>query len=118
MGGCESEADTSNPKHAASATSLEQTSLDVVSKRNAAYNGHDLEAFLATYDEIVRIHNYPDELMGQGVERLRNIFGDQFSEKDGTIDVHSQHAHGNIVISASIESFFGIKQYVIAILYN
>jgi len=96
-------------------STLEQKALNVVSARNKAYNSHDLEAFLATYDEEVKIYNYPDELMGEGVERLRRIFGDQFSKNDGKITVHSQHAVGNIVMSDATESFFGIEQHVLAI---
>ena len=94
---------------------FEQSALNVVSARNDAYNSHDLEAFLATYNDNVRIYNYPDELMGEGVVRLRRIFESQFSENDGKVQVHSQHVVGNIVTIDATESFFGIEQHVVAI---
>lgn len=111
LAGCSTAEKTSD----LSISPLEQKALNVVSKRNEAYNSHDLEAFLATYDEDVKIYTYPDELMGEGVERLRQIFGDQFSQKDGKIRVHSEHAVGNIVMNDATESFFGIEQRVLAI---
>lgn len=109
--GCSAATEAPNP----SVSTLEQSAINVVSARNAAYNAHDLEAFLGTYDEKVRIYTFPDELMGEGVDRLRRIFGGQFSEKDGKIRVHSLHAVDNIVVSDATESFFGIEQHVIAI---
>lgn len=71
--------------HLAAATSIEIEALSIIARRTNAYNDHDIEAFLATYDENVRIYEYPDKLLGEGTERMRRIFGPQFAEKDGLI---------------------------------
>lgn len=51
-----------------------QTQLD-------AYNTGDLDLFLSAYADDVRIYNFPDELSGQGKERMREIYGKMFAER-------------------------------------
>ena len=85
--------------HTQLVSSAEQSALEVVARRTAAYNAHDIEAFLATYDENVRIYEFPDSFLGEGKDRMRRIFGPQFAENDGSIAVQSQHALENVVLS-------------------
>jgi hypothetical protein len=70
-----------------------------VNRRIAAYNAHDIEAFLATYDEDVRIIVYPERVLGQGRDRMRRIFGPQFAKGEGVINVLGQHVLENTVVS-------------------
>lgn len=88
-------------------TSAERAAIDVVARRTAAYNAHDIEAFLATYDENVRVYEYPDDLLGEGKDRMRRIFGPQFAENDGSIVVHSRHALEKVVVNYETVKFFG-----------
>jgi hypothetical protein len=81
------------------ATVGEQAALDLVNRRIAAYNAHDIDAFLATYDENVRIIIYPERVLGEGRERMRRIFGPQFERGEGVIEVLGQHVLENIVVS-------------------
>lgn len=80
-------------------TAAEQTALDLVNRRISAYNAHDIDAFLATYDENVRIVVYPDRVLGEGRERMRRIFGPQFEKGEGVITVLGQHVLENTVVS-------------------
>jgi hypothetical protein len=82
------------------ATSTEQAALDVVNRRIAAYNAHDIDAFIATYDENIRIIVYPERVLGTGRERMRGIFGPQFAKGEGKIIVEGQHVLENTVVSA------------------
>jgi hypothetical protein len=82
------------------ATPAEQAALDVVNKRIAAYNAHDIDAFIATYAENVRIIVYPERVLGTGRERMRGIFGPQFAKGEGVIKVEGQHVLENTVVSA------------------
>ncbi|MGB3798814.1 MAG: nuclear transport factor 2 family protein [Lewinella sp.] len=50
-----------------------QTQLD-------AYNTGNLELFLSAYADSVRIYQYPDELGGQGKDRMREIYGGMFEQ--------------------------------------
>jgi hypothetical protein len=77
----------------------ESVALDAVNRRIAAYNAHDIEAFLSTYDENVRTIVYPERLLGEGRERMRSIFGPQFAKGLGTIAVLGQHVLDGRVVS-------------------
>lgn len=77
----------------------DQAALDVVNRRIAAYNAHDIEAFLATYDENVRIVVYPERVLGEGRERMRRIFAPQFAKGEGSIVVLGQHVLDGRVVS-------------------
>jgi hypothetical protein len=81
------------------ATAGEQAALDLVNRRIAAYNAHDIEAFLATYDEKVRIIVYPERVLGEGRERMRRIFAPQFAKGEGAIRVLGQHVLDGRVVS-------------------
>ena len=96
-------------------TPAEQSALDVVARRTAAYNAHDIEAFLATYHQDLLVYEYPDKLLGQGTDRMRNIFGPQFAENDGTIVVHSRHALENVVLSDETVTFYGKTEHNVGI---
>ena len=103
-------------EHVSETTSAdESTALDVVRRRTAAYNAHDIEAFLATYGENVRIYEYPDRLLGEGKDRMRRIFGPQFADDDGLIVVHAQHALENVVVSDETVTFYGNTEHNIGL---
>ena len=101
--------------HLEAATPTEVSALQVIARRTNAYNNHDIEAFLATYDENVRIYEYPDKLLGEGTDRMRRIFGPQFAENDGRIVVHAQHALENTVVSDETVTFYGNTEHNIGI---
>ncbi len=101
--------------HEQAVTASERAALAVVVRRTAAYNRHDIEEFLATYAENVRVYEYPDKLLGEGRERMRGIFGPQFAENDGRIVVHTQHALENTVISDETTTVYGHTEHNIGI---
>ena len=101
--------------HESAATSVEIAALEVVAQRTAAYNDHDIEQFLKTYNKQVRVYEYPDRLLGEGTDRMRRIFGPQFAQNDGSIVVHARHALENVVISDETVSFYGTTEHNIGI---
>jgi hypothetical protein len=101
--------------HVAAATAQERIALEVVERRTAAYNDHDIDAFLATYHENVRVYEYADRLLGKGTERMRRIFGPQFSANDGRIVVHARHALENTVVSDETVTFYGKTEHNIGV---
>lgn len=107
--------DSVNSDHEQVATASERAALAVVERRTAAYNRHDIEVFLSTYDENVRVYEYPDKLLGEGRERMRGIFGPQFAENDGRIVVHARHALENTVISDETTTVYGHTEHNIGI---
>lgn len=96
-------------------TPNEQAALDIVQRRTAAYNAHDIDAFIATYSESVRIYEYPETFLGEGTQRLRDIFGPQFAQNDGSIIVHSQDVLEQTVVSNETVTFYGTTEHNIGI---
>jgi hypothetical protein len=96
-------------------TAEERAVLAVVTQRIAAYNSHDIDAFLATYDPNVRIFVFPDRLLGTGTDRLRRIFGPQFARGDGTVRVRVQDVIDTKVVSAEDVTIGGVMERNISI---
>lgn len=84
-------------------------------RRTAAYNAHDIDAFIATYSQDIRIYEYPDTFLGKGTQRLRDIFGPQFAENDGSIIVHNQDVLEETVVSNETVTFYGTTEHNIGI---
>jgi hypothetical protein len=93
----------------------EQAALDLVNRRIAAYNAHDIDAFAATYAEDVRIVSYPERLLGVGKARMRAIFGPQFARGHGHITVLGQHVLENRVVSDELNMIGAVEDHAIAI---
>lgn len=43
----------------------------IIQKQLDAYNAQDLEAFLATYTDDIKLYNYPNELLSEGKDQMR-----------------------------------------------
>lgn len=101
--------------HSSMPSAEASAAMQAVSKRIAAYNAHDIDAFLATYAEDVRIYVYPERFLGQGRDRMRRIFGPQFARGDGFVRVRNQHVLENRVVSIEDVTIDGMLERNIAI---
>jgi hypothetical protein len=71
----------------------------VVKTQYEAYNRRDLEGFLATYAPAVRFYRYPDSLLLDGREAVRDRFGRIFADAPNLhANVDARMARGNIVV--------------------
>ena len=71
----------------------------VVQRQYEAYNRRDLNGFVATHDSNVRVYRYPDSLVIEGREALRERFGKLFANAPQLhANVDARMAHGNVVI--------------------
>ncbi|MEM9419327.1 MAG: nuclear transport factor 2 family protein [Planctomycetota bacterium] len=72
---------------------------DVVAKRFAAHNAHELEQFLSCYSSEIQVYDYPDQPIGrQGKDHIRSIFEPLFNDKAVKTTVHQQIVKGSFVI--------------------
>lgn len=58
---------------------------DIVQKQLDAYNARDINAFMATYSEDVKLYNFPNDLSSEGQEAMRNSYKGYF---ESTPDLH------------------------------
>ena len=93
----------------------ENAALAAVAQRNAAVNANDIEAFLSAYHPDFKIYEYPDKYLGQGTERMRDIFGPIFADGGAAVTVGDQMVLENTVVSAETLSLNGIAEDLISI---
>ncbi|SMF63177.1 hypothetical protein SAMN02745866_04075 [Alteromonadaceae bacterium Bs31] len=77
----------------------ELTPREVVNKRVSAHNSHNLEEFLSTYSEDVRIGASDCDAFAKGKAHIKKVFFPLF--KNGTVHltVHSQMVNGPYVVN-------------------
>ncbi|MBB4079193.1 hypothetical protein GGR28_001813 [Lewinella aquimaris] len=88
-----------------------QTQLD-------AYNTGDLELFLSTYADDIKIYNFPDELTSEGKEIMRERYGKMFRDMpDLQCRLVSRTVMGNRILDHESVKFSadGTPREVIAI---
>lgn len=82
---------------------IEQLSFDLAQAQLEAYNNRDIEAFLIPYSDSVAVYRFPNQLMYQGKELIRQRYAGMF---DATPDLHchlvSRMVQGNTVIDQEL----------------
>jgi hypothetical protein len=71
----------------------------IVQRQYEAYNRHDIEAFLAAHSPNVRFYRYPDSLLFEGRDAVRERFGQMFASSPQLhATVNARLTHGNKVV--------------------
>jgi len=71
----------------------------VVQRQYQAYNGRDIEAFVAAHAPNVRFYRYPDSLLFEGRDAIRERFGEMFASSPQLhATVNTRLTHGNKVV--------------------
>ena len=74
--------------------------LEVVKKRMAAYNKHDLETFMSTYSDDIQVYTYPNVRIGRkGKAHIRSIFEPLFKDAAVKVTIHQQIVQGRYVVN-------------------
>jgi hypothetical protein len=71
----------------------------VVERQYEAYNRRDIEAFVAAHSPNVRFYRYPDSLLFEGRDAIRERFGKMFASSPrlhATVD--ARLTHGNKIV--------------------
>jgi hypothetical protein len=90
----------------------------VVQRQLEAYNAHDIDAFMATYSQNIKIMEFPSGLvLMDGHEAMRAEYGPLFSEKKPHVDITERIISGNLVIDREKvnvigrDEFYGVAIY-------
>jgi imidazolonepropionase-like amidohydrolase len=59
-------------------TLIQETPEMLIQRQLNAYNARNLEAFLDTYADDVKLYDFPDSLIGSGKEKMKAMYGDFF----------------------------------------
>ena len=71
----------------------------IVNKQLEAYNKRDIDAFMATYTDDIKLYNYPDKLTSEGQADMRKSYKNWFDRTpDLLAKIHQRIVIGNKVI--------------------
>ena len=76
----------------------EPTAESVVQAQLEAYNARDIDAFMATYADDVKIFEFPDKLLSEGTAKMRERYGKLFKDERLHATIVNRIAMGNTVI--------------------
>ncbi len=94
----------------------EESPRIIVQKQLEAYNARDIDAFMATYSENVKLYNYPNQLFLEGQEKMRERYGTFFENTpDLYCEVKNRIVIGNKVIDEEYVTVNGSKVSAVAI---
>jgi hypothetical protein len=95
---------------------FEESAEAIVQNQLVAYNKRNIDAFLNTYSDHVRVFDYPDELRFEGKEAMREQYSDFFKN---TPDLHCEIKNriviGNKVIDEEYITMNGTNFSAVAI---
>src|SRR5215472_3874877 len=69
-----------------------------VERQHAAYNAHDLEAFLACYTDDVELYEFPEKLIAKGAAAMRERYKARFADAILKLEVQGRIVMGERVI--------------------
>lgn len=81
------------------AKSIESKNVTLIDEQLAAYNLRDLEAFLNTYSDDIKIYSFPNKMSGEGKEYMTKIYGKFFKETPNLhCEIVNRTVLGNTII--------------------
>jgi hypothetical protein len=88
----------------------------IVQKQLDAYNAGDLDAFMATYTDDIKLYQFPNNLVSEGKAPMRQQYGMMFSTiKDLNAEIEERIVIGNKVIDKEKVTVNGNIVYAVAI---
>lgn len=80
--------------------SIESKNVTLIDEQLAAYNRRDLEAFLNTYSDDIKIYSFPNKLSGEGKEYMTKVYGKFFKE---TPNLHCEIVNRTVLSNTIID---------------
>ncbi|KAA1248186.1 steroid delta-isomerase [Aquimarina sp. RZ0] len=88
----------------------------IVQKQLDAYNARNIDAFLDTYADTIKVFKYPNQLQYQGKENMRNGYASFFEKTpDLNCKIKNRIVTGNKVIDEEFLTINGKHYYAVAI---
>ncbi|WP_242527962.1 nuclear transport factor 2 family protein [Allomuricauda sp. CAU 1633] len=105
-----------NPSRTRLAFVAEESPRIIVQKQLEAYNARDIDAFMETYSEDIKLYDYPNSLFLEGQEKMRQRYRTFFeSTPDLYCEIKNRIVIGNKVIDEEYVTLNGSKISAVAI---
>ncbi len=90
-------------------TLIHLTPETLVQQQVNAFNARNIDAFLAPYSDRIELYNFPDQLIGKGIEVMRQQYGATFNQFPNLhCEIKGRIVKGNFVVDH--ESITGLGQ--------
>ena len=83
---------------ACSGVASEPSAESVVQAQLEAYNARDIDAFLATYADDVKLYQLPEKLLSEGIAPMRERYGELFKDERLHATIVNRIVMGNTVV--------------------
>ena len=87
----------------------------IVQEQLKAYNARNIEAFLATYSDQIKIYDYSGKLIIHGKDQMRIVYADYFKHTDLRCDIEERMIINNKVAYKEKVTRGSVVIYTVAI---
>jgi len=91
---------------------------DLAQRQLVAYNAHDLEGFLSVYSKDVKLYNFPNELVLEGLDQMRERYATRFESSSLYAEVVSRSVMGEYVIDQEKVIGIGSGEVEATVIYH
>jgi len=91
---------------------------ETVQRQLVAYNAHDLDAFLSVYSKDVKLYNFPNEPILEGMEDMRGRYATRFESKGLYAEVVHRGIMGDYVIDQERVKGIGASEVEATIVFH
>lgn len=97
---------------------LSPTPEDLAQRQLVAYNAHDLEGFLSVYSKEVKLYNFPNELILEGIDQMRERYATRFESASLYAEVVNRNVMGDYIIDQERVIGIGSEEVKATVIYH
>jgi len=97
---------------------LSPTPEDLAQRQLVAYNAHDLEGFLSVYSKEVKLYNFPNELILEGIDQMRERYATRFESANLYAEVVNRNVMGDYIIDQERVIGSGSEEVKATVIYH
>ncbi|MEP2670675.1 MAG: amidohydrolase family protein [Cyclobacteriaceae bacterium] len=97
---------------------LSSTPEEIAQRQLVAYNAHDLEGFLAVYSKDVKLYNFPNELILEGIDQMRDRYATRFESANLYAEIVNRSVMGDYIIDQERVTGIGSSEVDATVIFH
>lgn len=97
---------------------LFSTPEEIAQRQLVAYNAHDLEGFLAVYSKDVKLYNFPNELILEGIDQMRDRYATRFESANLYAEIVNRSVMGDYIIDQERVTGIGSSEVDATVIFH
>jgi len=91
---------------------------EIAQRQLVAYNAHDLEGFLAVYSKDVKLYNFPNELILEGIDQMRDRYATRFESANLYAEIVNRSVMGDYIIDQERVTGIGSSEVDATVIFH